>query len=694
MWLHALSVFLSAFLLFQVQPLIGRIIVPWFGGSAAVWAACLLFFQGMLLLGYLYTHRLQQRLPGAAQSWAHVALLAASLAALPVFPNPAWKPAGAEDPTLRILGLLATSIGLPYFLLSATTPLVQAWYARSGRGGSPYRLFALSNAGSLVGLVSYPVLVEPLFSARQQTVGWSATYAVVCVLLAALALLSRRQIPAHQSADPAPITPAPHPRARLLWVALAACGAALLFAVTNHLTQNIAPVPFLWVLPLSLYLLSFVLCFGPADGGWYRRGVLLKLLAVALGGMAFALDPDFANVGLWLLVPLFSAGLFVCCMVCHGELARLKPVPVHLTSFYLMVALGGCLGGAFVSLVAPRAYRGYYELPISLVACAALVLIVLHRDPGSTFYRARLRPAWLLLNALVLLLAAQLGWNAWKEAGPARVMARNFYGRLRVVDQGAPRVVVLRDGAPQSLENERATRKLLHGTVDHGIQFLAASRRREPVGYYGRESGVGLALAELQQRGALRVGVIGLGTGTLAAYGRLGDLYTFYEINPLVTGLAYAEFRYLRDTQAHVSIVPGDARLSLERQPRQGFDLLAVDAFSGDAIPVHLLTREAFELYFRHLRPGGVLAVHISNNYLDLEPVVARAAESLGKRRVAVRTTGDDQQALFNTTWVLLSDSSELFDSRSLRRAARALRTQEGLRLWTDDYSNLLQVLK
>lgn len=403
MLLYALTIFLSAFLLFQVEPIIAKIILPWFGGSAAVWATCLLFFQLALLLGYLYAFAAVRWLRSKIQSRVHVALLAVSLLALPIIPHASWKPTGGEDPSIRILLLLASSIGLPFLLLASASPLLQAWYAEERRGALPYRLFALSNAGSMLALVSYPAVVEPVFSTRHQAVGWSIAYAGLVALLGGVAVRPRREAVA-----PERVERSPNPRwtLQLLWVALAACASSLLLAVTNHLSRNIAAIPFLWVLPLSLYLLSFILCF--EGHGWYRRGIFLRLWAVGLASMTYALSPDYANAGLSLLIPLYSAGLFLCCMVCHGELARLKPHPDHLTSFYLMISLGGALGGVFVGLVAPHAFRGYFELAISLGVCAILVLVVLYRDAAGVFSAARWKPAWLIALTLVLSLLATL----------------------------------------------------------------------------------------------------------------------------------------------------------------------------------------------------------------------------------------------------------------------------------------------
>ena len=689
--LYAAAIFLSAFLLFLVQPLIAKLILPWFGGSAAVWITCLLFFQVALLIGYLYAHYLVRRLPSRLQSPLHLAMLGASLLALPILPRDSWRPSGPEHPAWDILLLLAATIGLPYLALSSTSPLLQAWYAESDGGPErqPYRLFALSNAGSILALLGYPTLVEPFFLRRHQAIGWSMAYAGVCFLCALVALRRPREVAT--STHPAPV-PEPGWTVQLLWVALAACASALLLAITNHLTQNLAAIPFLWVLPLALYLLSFILCF--EGRGWYRRGLFLRLLAVALGSMAYALAPEFDNTRLAVLIPLYTIGLFICCMFCHGELAGLKPHPGRLTSYYLMISLGGATGGLFVALLAPQVFPGYFELPISLAACGVLALIVLHRIPGTAFYKARWRPAWLLVVVLTLALAASLAKTTWDRVDEAEAMVRNFYGCLRVIDYELSPVDLVQAGKEDALSEDWQCRKLMNGTIDHGLQLQAPNRRRQPTGYYGSNSGIGRTLRALGTHGPLRVGIIGLGAGTLAAFGRRGDRYTFYEINPLDIQLVNTQFTFVRDSQAQVEIVAGDARLSLERELSQQFDVLALDAFSSDAIPIHLLTREAMALYFRQLKPDGVLAANISNKYLNLQPVFLSAAAWLGKRAVAIDTKSEEQNAVYRAVWVLVSSRQDFFSGAEIRELAEPLEKRPGLRPWTDDYSNLLSVLK
>jgi hypothetical protein len=680
MLLYALTILVSAFLLFQVQPVIARIIVPWFGGSAAVWATCLLFFQLVLLLGYLYSHWLYRKLRPRAQMLAHILLLAVSLAVLPLWPSPSWKPTATEDPTLRILLLLAANVGLPYFLLSTTGPLLQAWYAQRYKAAIPYRLYALSNAGSMLALISYPVLFEPWLGTHNQALSWSWAYVVFVVLCAVAALQAGRA----RATDPGPLNPAPEAAAVVsgstifFWIALPACASILLLAITNHLSQNVAAIPFLWILPLSLYLLSFILCF--ENPRWYWRRVFLGFFAVAVGGMAYALSPDFQNNAIKVMIPFFAVGLFTCCMVCHGELARLKPHPSRLTTFYVMIAVGGALGGVFVALIAPHVFNGFYELPLGLGACAFVVFAALLADPESALGNSWRRPAPVAASILTVVLAVYLGLTIYKTGAGDRVMARNFYGGLRVTDATAD-------------DSDEPVRRLTHGTITHGEQYLNPKFAGRPTTYYGRNSGVGRAIRQIQESGPVRVGVIGLGTGTLAAYGRAGDYFRFYEINPLVLRLAKTQFTYLQLCKAHVDVALGDARLSLEREQPENFDVIAVDAFSSDAIPIHLLTREAFVLYFRHLKETGVLAVHVSNKHLDLTPVVKLAAVSLQKD-VRLVDTEDEPDDVFGSTWMLVTGAPNYFQQPLMRTAAIAVPRSDSVRLWTDDYSNLFRILK
>ena len=708
MLLYALTILVSAFLLFQVQPIIAKIILPWFGGSAAVWTVCLLFFQLALLAGYTYAHALIRYCKPRAQMLIHTSLLALSGLTLlggGIYPGAYWKPAPLADPTWGIVSLLAAKIGVPYFLLSTTGPLLQAWYARSFKGAIPYRLYALSNAGSMFALLSYPFLFEPVFRTHQQAAMWSVAYVGFILICAAIAIRSSRApvfafTPMAQTApasgppflteaealtEPASIEPAsiaPTARHYWLWLALPSIASLMLLAITNHLSQNVAAIPFLWVLPLSIYLLTFILCF---DGGWYWRNPYLQLLAVALGCMAYSIGEDLTgNIQIFILVPLFSMGLFVVCMVCHGELTRMKPDPQYLTHFYLMISAGGALGGLLVGLIAPNVLHAFYELPLGMIACAILIWVVLILDPEAPWFKRLTQPAPLIGIFLTAALAVFIGFQIYNSARGARLLVRNFYGGLKV-----------RDSGPAT--DPTATRSLTHGTINHGEQFLYPPKRDLPTTYYGPNTGVGVAIREKGKGHAVRVGVIGLGTGTIAAYGRWGDYYRYYEINPLVPWIARTQFTFVPDCKAKLDIAMGDARLSLERELQlngpENFDVLAVDAFSSDSIPVHLLTTEAMQLYFRHLRPDGILAVHISNRYLDLQPVLVGESQALGKTARVFDTDDDDVQDVFGATWVLLVSPPAQFNDDEIK-ASEPLASKRTVRLWTDDYSNLFKILK
>jgi SAM-dependent methyltransferase len=615
------------------------------------------------------------------QATLHIALMAVSLAVLPILPSPSWKPSQAGDPSLRILLLLGATIGLPYLLLSTTSPLLQAWYVTAKPGAIPYRLFALSNFGSLLALLGYPFLVEPMFTTHTQAYGWSGAYVAFFLICAAVAWKAMRAAPV----EPAEIasvdqTPAPTWTIRIVWTALAACASTLLLAISNHLSQNVAPIPFLWVLPLAVYLLSFILCF--ERDKVYNRGVFLPLLVIALDGAAYAIYANEGNPNIAWAVPTFVATLFVCCMVCHGELARLKPDPRHLTSFYMMISLGGTLGGVFVAIIAPHVFHTYLELPLSMVACSALAAIVLFIAPQNWKGKIPVAAVRIAMLAFTVGLAIHLGYEKHLSDQRFRMSVRNFYGVLRVRD------------IPED-EETTPVRRLIHGTINHGTQLLDAAQRDEPTSYYGPFSGMGRAMGYLQHRGPVRVAVIGLGAGVTASFCRPGDVFRFYEINPLALSIASTWFTFLRDCKADHQVLLGDARLMLEAQPSQQFDLMAIDAFSSDAIPVHLLTQEAFALYFRHLKPAGILAVHVSNRYLDLVPVVARNAHDFGKAAIDVDDEDEDADYFANSDWVLVASDGAIFHDAAFKSSSvTPARIRPNLRPWTDDYSNLFQILK
>lgn len=697
--LYAVAIFLSSSLLFLAEPMAGKRLLPLLGGSAAVWTTCLVFFQTTLLLGYICAHALSTRLSLRTQVITYVALLLLCLAQLSrsINPNLHTNPA---HPIASVLWMLTELIGAPFLVLSATGPLLQAWYARSSSNrlasgdrpaatAQPYRLFAVSNAGSLLGLVIYPWLIEPRFSLRQQSVVWMAAFAVFACIGAGIGYSIRDTAAAGergagQGASSAAYSNAGSP---VFWVLLAACGSLLLSAVTNYLSQNIAAIPLLWIIPLIAYLLSFVVAF--SGGRWHPRGLISLLFAVALVAAAYVLyDAEFTHLASLLQLPeinlslpwtiaLFCTSLFFICLFCHTELHRLRPAPRRLTAFYLCIAAGGALGAIFVGVVAPTFFTGNYELACGLVLAAALALAV-------TWKTVTWKNGWLMCifwlaatGAMIMLIFVQVR-NDRREAF---VQLRSFYGTLHVT---------------QTIEPPDATveRVLYNGTIEHGLQIFSSDMRTEPTTYYARDSGVGLALDLCSGARPRRVGIIGLGTGTLAAYGRQGDIFRFYEINSQVEGIARNVFTYLRDSPATVEIVPGDARLALASEAPQHYDVLVVDAFSGDAIPVHLLTTEALALYRRHLAPSGIIAFHVSNHFLDLAPVVKQQAEHAGWKTALIISPDDDDRAAYSSDWVLVTADTEFLSRPEISKAQQSITILRGLRLWTDDYNSLLPILK
>lgn len=758
-----LVVFLSAFLLFQVQLIAGKYILPWFGGSAAVWTTCLLLFQLLLLLGYGYAHA-GGRLGGSGRRRLHLGLLLLSVALLvllgfrwssPITPSLGGLSPEQGNPILEILLVLTTSVGLPFFLLSTTSPLLQDLYAQAQAGGSVYRLYALSNAGSLLGLVTYPFLVEPWITLHQQAWLWCAAYLLFAAGAAGCVLAAGRRAAAGAPAEASkpkagPPDPAPSLLQRLLWLLLAACGTTLLLATTNYLSQDLAVVPLIWVLPLSLYLLSFVLTF--QSERLYRRWWAYPALAVATALACYAIfRSGFLPVRaeIW----IFSLAQLAGCLVCHGEVHRLKPAPRHLTSFYLALAAGGALGTAFVSLLAPVLFQAVWEFHLALGLCALLAAAMLLLDPAGWLRRASSWQApvatlgvgllpmyvalnwglempknlrlyfWIAMGACALPAVAALAWRR-KKAAPLRgarfsvliaplmlslflvmdtrsyhgtlvLRERNFYGVLSVLEQGR--------GDPMHDSYE-----LYHGRVLHGLQLRNPALRHRATSYYGNQSGIGLALRYQARRwnpvleqATLRVGVLGLGTGTVLIYGVPGDYFRVYELNPAIVRLSQGAdpyFSYVRDCRGQADIVLGDARLSLQAEADRGqlqqFDVLVLDAFNGDAIPVHLLTREAFALYLKHLRDDrSIIAINITNHVLDLSGVVSGLAREYGFHGLRIRTRGQGGY-LQETDWILLSRHSPVLKAPAVESEVEDLDLQAPGRVWTDDYSNIFSLLK
>jgi SAM-dependent methyltransferase len=628
-----------------------------------VWTTCLVFFQSVLLAGYAYADW-TTRLGARRQAMLHIALLAASLACLPILASSGWKPHGDEEPIARILLLLGATIGLPYFLLSTTTPLLQAWYWRRFQSVVPYRLFALSNLASLVALLGFPVLFEPFFDLKVLGWGWSFLFAAFALLCAGTAWLSMNGFEAQVKAVAAGALPL---RRQLQWLALSAMGSVMLLAVTNHVTQNISSVPFLWVLPLALYLTSFILAFDHPR--WYVRPLFIALLVVLVPAMAYAIP----SLELELAAPLYLAGLFVACMVCHGELARLRPEPQHLTRFYLMISLGGALGAVLVAIAAPLLLSGYFELGIALCALGGIVA-------------AARRTRWIGVG-VVLATAAFVARGIEDYTAGVRVMKRDFYGVVRTADHDLP--------VPY--------RSMYHGGIMHGGQLLGDSFRNTPADYFGPGSGYGrvfASLREMRPKEPLAVGVIGLGAGVLAAWMRPGDRLVFYEISPRVVDIARTEFTFLNDSSGKIEIILGDGRLSLEREPARGYDVIGVDAFSGDSIPMHLVTREAMALYVKHLRPDGVIVFQATNRFVDLLPVVKRLAAEVGFEAVNVADAPDPdieegpEYWYSSTDQVIVTRNARLLAWPRLAQAAEPIEDRKDLPTFTDSHHNLLRILK
>ncbi len=744
----ALTILLSSFLLFLVQPIIAKQILPWFGGSAGVWTICLVFFQLVLLLGYTYAHWLTRRRADSRQFVLHMVLLLVSCLTLPIIPGSFWKPIHDSAPALQILGLLAATVGLPYFLLASTAPLLQRWLSGATNNAtqvhSIYRLFALSNLGSLVGLLSYPFAIEPFATLRVQAWVWSWAYVlfVVCLLSYVYRRWRRPDVYHAQTVSRAAPEAAPAPGVYAYWIACAALGSVLLLSVTHQITENVAAIPFLWIVPLSIYLLSFVICFeGRSGRGWYERRFWMTPTMLATAVLGWALSAYQANVSIYLTLPVYVVGLLLGSVVCHGELARSKPNPDYLTHFYLSLAAGGALGGLLVGLVAPLIFNSYWELPLALLALAVLgvrsssddmrilpirswtgkviiaalatglILLLLgmlpsHLDPYSQEWARIVKgparwagSALLVMSALLLpsravalsalICALIFDWVYYHNLSNGTELAvRNFYGALRV--RGAS------DGAWH-------IRTLAHGVIKHGMQIMEPPLSGLPTTYYGAFSGIGRTiLIEQESMGSLRVGSIGLGAGTLAAYGRRGDLFRIYELNPAVVDIAQNQFTYLKDSKARIELVLGDARLSLEREiaqgvfdrPEQRFDVLSVDAFSGDAIPVHLLTQEAFASYARVITPDGVIAFHISNLYLDLAPVVGQIARDAGFQAVLVADRANAAGWMSPSEWVLLTRSTSFLQQPEIAANSTRIVPRPGVPLWTDQFSNLFRILK
>ena len=754
---YALTIFCGAFLLFQVQLLMGKYILPWFGGTPAVWTTCMLFFQLLLLGGYLYSHVLSTMMAGRTQAIVHLGLLALSVVVIcvgiffwktPLLPGASWKPASPDQPVLHILGLLAVAVGLPYLILSTTGPLLQSWFSLHNTGTSPYRLYALSNTGSVLGLITYPIIFEPVLRLHSQAWLWCAGYLIFVAGSSVCALGIMKQPPSALPTGTQSAIPAPSWSVRLFWFLLPMAASVMLLATTNLMCQEVAVIPFLWVLPLVLYLLTFIICFD--NQKWYRRGIFHTLFGLS---MPFALLVLLAGptAPIFDQICMLSAVLFACCMVCHGELVRLKPERALLTRYYLLLSAGGAAGGIFVAVIAPHIFRGYTEYQIGLIVCALLIAGVLYRDRQSWWYGSKSTVTGILILlglmlvpyffsrtiaipsmlramdrfqyypflTVLALLAVLILLRSRKQTGQIQgrinltqiasltvVFAlcfalyqqtymlrawdirkdRNFYGVLTV--QRRP------------LEDQDAL-VLRHGQTLHGAQYLKFPNA--PTAYYGPHSGVGLLLAAQPaciQPCSRLYGVIGMGVGTLGAYGTPGTRMRFYEINPQV--IEYSQgpspyFTFMRDSAAKTEAILGDGRLSLERELKdegpQKFDVLILDAFNSDSIPIHLLTEEAFQLYLRHLRgPDSVLAFNITNKSLDLSPVLL--SHAMRNQMSIVRLNKPQGPGVDDlSNWILISKNPRSLVIPGFQDHLASLPSPDEALRWTDDYSSLFQLL-
>ena len=717
--MFTLAVFLSAALLFAIEPMFGKMVLPRLGGSPAVWTTCMLFFQVALLLGYWYAHIGPSWLGLRRHTAVHLGLLALCLFLLPITVTDTAGAVRLEHPTLWLLSVLTISLGVPFVLLSSTGPLLQVWFSRTSHpsANNPYFLYAASNAGSLIALLSYPFLLEPTTTLKGQTRLWSLGYVALVALVSICALYLMRS----SGSSPYPVGPAATavPRVSrgtmIRWVLLAFVPSSFFLALTTHMTTDIAAVPLLWIIPLVLYLLSFTMVFGRRI--WIRQSVLLRWQPIGLIVLAII---DFwgpSASGPWLL-PLHLIVFFVTALVCHGELAATKPPPSRLTDFYLCIAVGGMFGGVFNALLAPALFDSVLEYPLTiLIACA-----VRRRPAGQTSSN---RIGWEL--ALITAACALMVWTRISDPDRPATAAVVFSSALVaviclrmsrdparftlaiglvvigvIITGGARPNILLKDrnffGVREVREDpEKKMRWLMHGTTNHGAQSTDPAKRREPVTYYHRPGPIGDVFRAFPPVAGRRVAVIGLGAGGLSAYGGNGEEWTFYEIDPDIARVATDTnyFTYLSDTPASMRLVLGDGRLSIAEAPDGYYDVIVVDAFSSDAIPTHLLTLEALSVYRSKLSPTGIIAWHLSNRYLDLEPVLGnllRKAGVAGLIRVNVDRTPELETSGYPTIWAAVASAPLHLGALRNDSRWRPLRTRESVGVWTDDFSNIFRV--
>ena len=742
--LFSLTLFVNAALLFAVQPMFSKMVLPLFGGTPSVWNTCMLFFQTALLGGYLYAHVTTRWLDVRKQSLLQLVLFALTFLTLPVAVAAGWRPTGSTMPVWWLAALLAVSLGAPFFMLATGAPLLQRWFSESGHPSAenPYFLYAASNLGSMVALVSYPIVIEPKLRLEQQSHLWTATYVVLVALIGICALVTRRRIRAGvlsatglvsadaTAADMDALSAMPLERSRtdadrltvrrrVRWVLLSFVPSSMLLAVTTYLATDVASIPLLWIVPLALYLLTFVIVFArklviiPHSYAVWLQPPFLLMLA---GSIALMMQRSVTS-----LAPAHLLAFFLTALVCHGELAKDRPTVSHLTEFYLWLSVGGVLGGIFNVIVAPQLFNSVLEYPIAIVLAAALRPTLAKRRPIDRELDFIL-PAAL---CVVIVVAMRLGFppkgwgdkaNVWVFAVYAIVVlgfqrhairfalgvAAIFVGAA--IGRGRDTTLLFQGRSFFGVYRVMAYPKhhaLQNGTTTHGGQSIFPQFATEPLTYYHRDGPLGQSFAWLMRKTAdRRVAIVGLGTGTIACYGHSNETWTFYEIDPLIERIAFNPkyFTYLRDCPPAKRIVLGDARLSLQQAPDSSYDFIILDAFSSDAIPVHLMTREALQLYLRKLAPGGAIAFHISNRYLRLEPVLAEIARDA---RVAGIIGIDEsltptQVASFKMTskWVVLARSAKDLKLLVLQKNWRVLAPKSDVGVWTDDFSNVFSVFR
>ncbi len=720
--IYAAAIFLSAALLFAVQPLFTKMVLPRLGGAPSVWSVAMVFFQCMLLAGYAYAHALTRFLPGRPSLIVHVAVLAFATFALPLAIATGWGRQPDHGEAFWLIGLFAASIGLPFFALSANGPLLQAWFARSAHpsASQPYFLYAVSNVGSLLALLSYPLAFEPLTTVGEQSRMWSIGFYALIVLVALCGVAVWRPAPARPSTAEAADAEAAQPtwRRTLAWVVLAAVPAGLLVAVTAHLSTDVAAAPLLWVIPLALYLLTFVIVFQtrpllPHD--W-----MVKIQPIFIIALVLLLAFEILHY-IFLTTAANLAAFFITALVCHGELAKRRPPARYLTAFYMWMSAGGMIGGIAAGLVAPRVFQWVAEYPL------LIVLAVLCR-PGLSLPTSRNRRiAWLVvLVVAVAVMLSGLGYQYGFEDKPfkaaiaslmllsvlfwrdplkfATIIAVAFMV-ARMHDPGVGRREFVRSffGVYKIMESADGTfRIFLHGTTEHGAQRLKhddgrpLTGRPEPLTYYHRQSPLALATAAVRdKKGApVRIAVVGLGTGTFACLTKPGDELSFYEIDRVVAGIATDpdRFAYISRCAPETKIILGDARLTMADATDGQYDVIVMDAFSSDAIPIHLLTREAMAIYLKKLAPGGLVLMHISNRHMELASVVANIAAANGAvTRLDDSDKGEDDDAYkFSSTVAAVARTDADFDALGAGEDWAPAPPNPALRTWTDDYSNII----